>query len=52
MTPCQDPELIVDPRTATDEDVNAERLRVAKAYTDCKKKHGDLAGYYRRLKGE
>lgn len=47
MLPCQDPRLVPDPDTATDNDVAAERIRVAEAYLTCKRKHADLATFVR-----
>lgn len=42
LLPCTDPELVPDPETATVEQVNVERVNVARAYVDCKRRHGDL----------
>jgi hypothetical protein len=45
LLPCQDPELVPDPETATAEQVNVERINVARAYVDCKRRHGDLVTF-------
>ena len=42
LLPCQDPQLVDDPETATDNEVAAERIRVAEAYLACKRRHADL----------
>ncbi len=34
-----------DPETATDEQVELERIAVARAYVDCKRRHADLARF-------
>jgi hypothetical protein len=47
LLPCQDPALVDDPETATDNEVAAERLRVAEAYLACKQRHADLATFVR-----
>ena len=36
LQPCQDPELVADPDTATREEIAVERVRVAQAYADCR----------------
>jgi hypothetical protein len=41
LLPCQDPMLAPD--NPSDNELAAERLRVAKAYIDCKARHGALA---------
>ena len=41
LQPCVDPMLA--PADASDNELAAERLRVAKAYLDCKARHGTLA---------
>ena len=41
LQPCQDP--ILAPEEASDNEIAAERLRVAKAYLDCKARHAALA---------
>jgi hypothetical protein len=38
-----DPDLVPDAETATVEQVNVERINVARAYVDCKRRHADLA---------
>ena len=47
LLPCQDPDLIPDPDTATDNDVAAERIRVAEAYLACRQRHADLVEFLR-----
>ena len=41
LLPCQDPQLA--PEEPSDNELAAERLRVAKAYLDCKARHTALA---------
>ena len=45
LLPCADPELVRDPETATDNEVAAERIRVAEAYLACKQRHADLVAF-------
>lgn len=45
LLPCQDPALVDDPDTATDNEVAAERIRVAEAYLACKHRHADLVTF-------
>jgi hypothetical protein len=45
LLPCRDPVLIGDPDAASDNDVAAERIRVAEAYLACKQRHGDLVTF-------
>ena len=45
LLPCQDPELVPDPEAATDEQVETERINVARAYVDCKRRHADLVTF-------
>ena len=45
LLPCQDPALVDDPDTATDNDIAAERIRVAEAYLACKRRHADLVTF-------
>ena len=45
LLPCQDPQLVDDPETATDNEVAAERIRVAEAYLACKRRHADLVTF-------
>jgi len=45
LLPCQDPVLVAEPDKATDNDVAAERIRVAEAYLACKRRHGDLVTF-------
>ncbi|UYN96598.1 MAG: hypothetical protein KIT25_06600 [Enhydrobacter sp.] len=47
LLPCADPVLVADPETASDNDIAAERLRVAEAYLACKRRHADLAAFVR-----
>jgi hypothetical protein len=48
LLPCQDPALVADPETATDNEVAAERIRVAQAYLACKQRHADLVTFVTR----
>ena len=41
LLPCVDP--ILAPDNATDNEIGAERIRVARAYVDCRDKHAALA---------
>lgn len=50
LLPCKDPELVPDPDSATAEQINIERVNVARAYVDCKQRHGDLVKFVRGLK--
>lgn len=45
LLPCQDPQLVADPDTATDNDVAAERIHVAEAYLACKRHHAALVTF-------
>jgi hypothetical protein len=45
LLPCQDPELVPDPDSASDNEVAAERIRVAEAYLACKQRHADLVTF-------
>lgn len=45
LLPCTDPTLVDDPETATDNEVAAERIRVAEAYLACKRRHADLVTF-------
>jgi len=45
LLPCRDPELVADPDTATDNDIAAERIRVAEAYLACRRRHADLVTF-------
>ena len=45
LLPCVDPVLVADPETATDNDVAAERIRVAEAYLACKQRQADLVSF-------
>ncbi|UYN96573.1 MAG: hypothetical protein KIT25_06470 [Enhydrobacter sp.] len=47
LQPCADPVLVGDPDSASDNDIAAERLRVAQAYLACKRRHGDLVVFVR-----
>ena len=43
LLPCVDP--VLAPIGGSDNEVAAERLRVARAYLDCKARHAALAGW-------
>ena len=43
LLPCQD--LEPDPETASDEQVEVERINVARAYVDCRQRHADLVTF-------
>ena len=45
LLPCQDPALVDDPDSATDNEVAAERIRVAEAYLACRRRHADLVTF-------
>lgn len=45
LLPCVDPVLVAEPDVASDNDIAAERLRVAQAYLACKRRHADLATF-------
>jgi hypothetical protein len=45
LLPCRDPVLVEDPDTASDNDVAAERIRVAEAYLACRQRHADLVTF-------
>ena len=45
LLPCRDPAPVADPDTATDNEVAAERIRVAEAYLACKRRHQDLVTF-------
>lgn len=47
LLPCLDPALVANPDIATDADVALELVRVAQAYIDCRRRHGDLAKWVR-----
>ena len=47
LLPCQDPELVADPDSASDNEVAAERIRVAEAYLACRQRHADLVEFLR-----
>lgn len=47
LMPCVDPVLTPNPDAATDNDIAAERIRVAQAYLACKGRHEDLAAFVR-----
>jgi hypothetical protein len=46
LLPCRDP-MLPDPETATDNQVGAALLDLAKAYADCKQRHASLATFVR-----
>jgi len=48
LLPCQDAELVPDPETASDEQVEVERVNVARAYVDCRQRHADLVTFVKR----
>jgi hypothetical protein len=43
LLPCVDPLLVQDPDSASDNEIAAERIRVAEAYLACKQRQADLA---------
>jgi hypothetical protein len=45
LLPCRDPALADDPETASDNEIAAERIRVAEAYLACKQRHRDLVTF-------
>jgi hypothetical protein len=45
LEPCVDPALAEDPDVASDNEIAAERIRVAEAYLACKQKQADLAAF-------
>ena len=45
LLPCRDPQLVPDPETASDNEVAAERIRVAEAYLACRQRHADLVTF-------
>ena len=45
LLPCQDPKLVPDPETASDEQVEIERVNVARAFVDCRQRHADLVTF-------
>jgi hypothetical protein len=45
LLPCQDPALADDPDSATDNEIAAERIRVAEAYLACRRRHADLVTF-------
>ena len=47
LLPCVDPLLVDNSDTATDNEIAAERLRVAAAYLACKQRQQDLAAFVR-----
>lgn len=46
---CTDPDLVSDPQNATNEQINVERVTVAKAYADCKRRDADKAAWIKGL---
>lgn len=49
MLPCADPELVPDPDNASAEEINVERVSVARAYVCEKTKRRSLIDYVRGL---
>lgn len=49
LTPCPEPNLVPDPDSATAEQINVERIEVAKAYDCERQKRTDLASWIRGL---
>ena len=47
LLPCADPVLVADPDKASDNEIAAERLRVAQAFLACKQRQADLADFVR-----
>ena len=45
LLPCQAPELVPDPETASDKQVEVERVNVARAYVDCRQRHPDMVTF-------
>lgn len=45
LLPCQDPVLAAE--DGTDNDIAAERIRVAEAYLACRQRHADLVTFVR-----
>jgi hypothetical protein len=45
LLPCQDPELVPDAENATDEQIEVERINVARAYVECRQRHADLVTF-------
>jgi len=37
--------VVPDPETASDEQVEVERVNVARAYVDCRQRHADLVTF-------
>ena len=52
LLPCRDPALVPDPETASDNDIAAERIRVAEAYLACKRRHRDLVTFVTGGRGD
>lgn len=48
LAPCVDPDLVADPDTATSEEINVERINVAKAYADCRQGKADLITFIQK----
>lgn len=51
LLPCRDPDLVPDPDNATAEQINIERLNVARAYADCRQKQAALAKWVKETSG-
>jgi hypothetical protein len=40
---------VPDPNNATNQQINVERVTVAKAFTDCRQRHGDLVTWVKGI---
>ena len=49
---CKDPDLVPDPDKATAEQINDERLSVARAYADCRELNREKAEYIKGTGGK
>jgi len=49
MAPCVDPDLVPDPDNATADEIRVERINVARAYADCKRKQADAVKFMRGM---
>lgn len=50
LLPCVDPELLPNPESVSSEEINVERINVARAFVDCKQRHADLAKFVTALR--